>query len=547
MTLRSAARLLLAWAALTLAACLVVHRVFAIDADESRPLAVVASVWENGELVGRAVVAHPGDGDPQLDATLASHPGATRVDELVVGEGPLLLHPEAAFAASIVSARDGVRATVGDKTAYVTPDDLLARQGYDHGLELPGISVSIGTNVALVVSLLADRLGISVPQLYEQATMRRVRMVRRAPSPETREVSPDALTKEDVHAFVRAAALYLARGVGADGRFRYIVDAPTDRTLSGYDWPRHSGATLFLAQAAGLDHDPLVSYAALRAAAYLRDHAMLSCGSDRCIGDGGQVDLGSTALAVIAFVEVARTKLDESYAALIPPLASFMRSLQRDDGEFMHLYDRDESHPVDVQLLYYSGEAALALSRTYRLLGDERDLNAARRALAHLVGPGWDFFGSRYYFGEEHWTCQALDDLWEHAPDQQALDFCERWHAFGRRIQLGPGETPWDADGAYGFSPFVTPRLTPVGSRSEAGIATLEALRKAGRDDPALRAQMRRSLALLIRHQFMPGPTHLFADPGAVEGGMPGSEVDWQLRIDYAQHAGCAMIRWLEL
>jgi hypothetical protein len=28
---------------------------------------------------------------------------------------------------------------------------------------------------------------------------------------------------------------------------------------------------------------------------------------------------------------------------------------------------------------------------------------------------------------------------------------------------------------------------------------------------------------------------------------MPGSEVDWQLRIDYAQHAGSAMVRWLAL
>jgi hypothetical protein len=28
---------------------------------------------------------------------------------------------------------------------------------------------------------------------------------------------------------------------------------------------------------------------------------------------------------------------------------------------------------------------------------------------------------------------------------------------------------------------------------------------------------------------------------------MPGSEVDWQLRIDYAQHTGSALIRWLDL
>ena len=30
-------------------------------------------------------------------------------------------------------------------------------------------------------------------------------------------------------------------------------------------------------------------------------------------------------------------------------------------------------------------------------------------------------------------------------------------------------------------------------------------------------------------------------------GAIPGSEVDWQLRIDYAQHAGSALVRWLEV
>jgi hypothetical protein len=52
---------------------------------------------------------------------------------------------------------------------------------------------------------------------------------------------------------------------------------------------------------------------------------------------------------------------------------------------------------------------------------------------------------------------------------------------------------------------------------------------------------------LLLRQQFRPGPRHLFKSPDRVEGAIPGSEVDWELRIDYTQHAGSAMVRWLEL
>jgi hypothetical protein len=194
------------------------------------------------------------------------------------------------------------------------------------------------------------------------------------------------------------------------------------------------------------------------------------------------------------------------------------------------------------------GEAALALSRELAL-GTRATSKAATSALARLSGPGWSFFGSRYYFGEEHWTCQAADDLWDRAPDPRRST-----SAFGGGLRaqasVRSGDTPYDADGAYGLGPLVTPRLTPVGSRAEAGIATLEAAMRARVPDAelsALRRQMRRSLAVLMRHQFHPGPAHLFADPAAVDGALPGSEVDWQIRIDYAQHTGSALVRWLSL
>jgi hypothetical protein len=550
-SLRVILRALAAWAIATIATCVVVRRVFALDVDEAHPRAVVASIWSGGSLVARAVLAHEGDRDAVLDVALASHPGATLVYESAVGEGPVLVQPEAALAASLVAGRDGLAVTLGARTEYLTPDDLLSRQAYDQGIHVPSIGLVTGVDVPLALAILADRFGHSASDLVDHARFRRVRFLRTVPEAlPGRTVTADSMTDDDVREGALAAAHFLARGVDAQGQFRYVVAAPTNLTRSGYDWPRHAGATYFLVEVAALSNDPEISWAALRAASWLRDNASVACGPYRCIGSGPRVDLGSTALAVIAYVELARTDLDRGYALLVPGLTAFLRAQQRADGEFMHEYDRAASVPVDVQLLYYSGEATLALSRAHTLLGDPRDLDAAARGLAHLTGPAWSFFGSRYYFGEEHWTCQALDDLWNRAPDERALDFCLRWQEYGRKLQYGPGETPFDAEGAYGLGPFITPRLTPVGSRAEAGLATLDAALRAGRSRDELSGldgQMRRSLALLLRRQFRPGLRHLFADPAAIYGAMPGSEVDWDLRIDFAQHAGSAMVRWLAL
>lgn len=142
-----------------------------------------------------------------------------------------------------------------------------------------------------------------------------------------------------------------------------------------------------------------------------------------------------------------------------------------------------------------------------------------------------------------------MDDLWDRSPDRTALDFCDRWQAYGRRLQHRQDETLYDADGAYGLDVVLSPRFTPVASRCEAAVATLDAGVRAGLpvgSQAALDAQIRRSLALLLRHQFRGGAEPLLADPAAVEGAMPASAVDWQLRIDFAQHTGSALIRWLD-
>jgi hypothetical protein len=552
---RALACIVVAWASATAIACAVVHHAFALSIDPSRPRGVVASVWSDGNLVARARLAREGQDDASLDAAIAARPGAALVYETIVGEGPVIVQPEVALALSLVPGRDGLAATWRGRTEAVTPDDLLARQAYDHGIDVPALALSAGVDVPLLLAILSDRLGASVRDLLDGAQFRRIRVVRsvRGATPPPAPTTAEAMTDDDVRVAAIAAGAYLARGVDDAGRFRYLVDAPTNRTLPGYDWPRHAGATYFLAQAAALSGHADVASAALRAAAQLRDGAVVACGDRHCIGSDRVVDLGSTALAVLAFVEIARTGLGPAYGPLARDLASFLRSQQRPDGEFMHLYDRDAQRPVDVQLLYYSGEAALALSRAHALLGDARDLDASARSLAYLTGPGWTFFGNRYYFGEEHWTCQTMGDLWDRAPNRGALDFCLRWQAFDRRLQYGASDSPFDADGAYGVGPVLSPRFTPVASRSEAGIATLAAARQAGvapAECAALESQLRRSLALLLRHQLgvsADSPRYLYADPGAVDGAMPGSAVDWRLRIDYAQHTGSALVRWLSL
>ncbi len=470
------ARVLAAWVCATALACLLVHRAFALSIDEEHPLAVVASVWSGGQVVGRAVLAHTSDHDARLDAALAAHPGATLVDESVVADGPVLLWPPVAFALSVVPGRDGLSAAFEGRVGYLTPDELLVLQAYDRGMDMPGgLGVQAGLDVPLALRAPRRPLGDDATDLVARGAFagfgsfaRSRERLRRASSPHGPRVD------EDVRAAAVEAGRFLARGVDASGRFRYLIDAPSNRTLSGYDWPRHAGATYFLAEVAALSHDENVSFAALRAASWLRDHALVDCGADRCIGSDDVVDVGSTALAVIAFVEIARTNLDPGYALLVPGLTSFLRARSSVDGEFMHEYDRRARRPIGNNSSITAARPRLpSRARTHSWpTGATSKLRRARSRISSArdgAFSGVGIISGKSTGRVRRWTIfgTALRTLvpWTSA---FAGTRCSR------KLQYSAGDTAYDADGAYGFGPVITARLTPVGSRSEAGIATLE-------------------------------------------------------------------------
>ena len=480
----------------------------------------------------------------QSRASLGAIEPKTVDDETAVQDAPLSLDPRV-LPWSLVSGRDGVRADLDGRTAWLTTTELVRARAYDSQTTLFDPTLGIGAHTATVLHLLAQKLGTTPADVQARATARRVRF-----EPVTRPTEP-TLDRAHVEEAVHEAARHLARGVDGRGRFRYLVDVVTGQSVGGYNWPRHAAATYFLAQSAAyFPDDTSLSSACLRAAARLRDEQILDCGSERCIGEDNEVDLGSSALAVLAFTEIVKTGLDPSYLRSVRELASFIRSQQRPDGELMHLYDRKKKERIDRQFLYTTGEASLALSRAHRVTNDPRDLGAASRALAYVAGAGWQFFGSRYLFAEEHWTCQAAEDQWDRAPNRDALDFCARWHAFNRSLQVGAGESPFGhaAEGAFAFGPFLTPRTTPAASRGEAAAAAFAVLR--GED---LSVELRDALTFVLRAQLrpdVPGSRHLSAQPSvneATRGAILGSAVDPQIRIDYAQHAGSLMLRWLAL
>ncbi len=507
---------------------------------------VLVSVWRGGQRTERRVAASEAEAVRVLRDE-EGLPGATRVVDQIADSAQIFRLGRLLFASSVVPGQDGVSATYQGRTAYLTPDDLLELEAYEPEVQIGSLRLVLSMDTDKVLSALARELHTSLAELSRRGHFRRFCLTPSASYP--KRVALNDVTREAVKDAVKNAARYLVTNQHRDGSFRYEVDALTNTDSADYNYPRHAGATYFLARAANHLHDARLFHAAERAAAYMKDRATLRCGAHACVGEGKTVDVGASALALLAYVELYQGGATD-FGDSARDLAGFLRSQQRSDGDFQHIYSVSEQHPVDVQLEYYTGEAAFALSRVQRLSGDARDLEAARRALTFLVRrPAW-FLGARYFWGAEHWTCQALEDLWQRAPDPVALRFCLDWQAANRVIQYSAPPAAVAYDGAVSRGPIFSPRLTPLASRLEAAVATLSVARQAGVEPAELQVldnEIQRGFAFLLRYQYTPGPTHLMADPRLLFGGFPGSPTDLHVRIDYPQHAGGALLRYWEL
>lgn len=475
----------------------------------------------------------------------------------VVNEGPLPM--SIAFVAPLFcsAGHDGIHAKYRDHDIYLTPLELKRAHAYESQNR-----IGVGFDFAKIWAILATRYGAPVSTLRGETRLTRVRMdeevwgmVDDPLQPGTQVSIQDAqkartLTEVNVRTSVREGAAYLQQHLNPDGRFDYQVDLATGDLREGYNLPRHAGTTTFVALAAHTLNDPSLRAAAISAANWLITEKTINCGTYRCIGENDRPNLGSAALAVLAYAAILDGGPDARIERELLHLMNFMRSLQRDDGEFCHQYDRVANERIDMQLPYFSGEATFALARGARFTRRPEDLEAAKKGFVYATRKAWSFFGSRYLPQEEHWTCQTLAELWDRAPDEVGLQYCVDWHIIQRGLQVKPGEGIDSAVGSFGVSPLIAPRVTPAGSRSESAGATLAALLQAhpdSKDIGWLRQQFELGLEFSLKNQVRAFDSVAMDKPDLVRGGFPTSTVDGDIRIDTVQHVGAGMIRWLEL
>ena len=563
------------------------------------PLAgpVVVTVWgggravvridETGEDIGKAVDAAAARlrGDGTLYAMSSADRNKTRIQvDVVTGKGPLggnhwlfdaLAVPGVGDMMAINSGVEGIGVTIQGRTTLVLPHELVAAKLLAAKKPSQALAdFAMGVDLDKIRSLVAMRAnqpkGVTKDQLFRFRTDTFVewpvdrRADRAAPLSLYRGIpAAPKLTAKVLRDYALDGGRFLVAHMAPNGRYIYEHDlatgSQTDPRGPSYSMPRHAGTTYFLAELYRITKEEWLREPIERAFSHLAE----LMGNGKCTGklaDGTEIDcvmdkteriasLGSTALAVVALAEYQRATGDKRYLPMATKLSAWILWMQRDDGSFRHRYDPTTKRADnEAQDLYYSGEAALALARMHVITGDPKYAKATEGALDWLVG-WYDFFMSGFFYGEEHWTCIASEAAYPTAKNPAYRDFCHGYGKFLRQQQAEVGEHPDEDDfaGAYNFTPFLVPYNTPAGSRTEAMISAYLLGRHHGTPDAEVRDQIRAALQYALGQQIRPENDFAVIGPGL--GGMPGSPIDRNVRIDFVQHVCSAFIRaseWID-
>ena len=372
------------------------------------------------------------------------------------------------------------------------------------------------------------------------------------------------IQREDLHEAIHRSGQYLVRVNLENGQFVYREHLDGKETKQTYNMLRHAGTLYALARYYRWQPDESTLAALKRGTVFLRGE--MTSPSNRqdllalwtrpaVTGKEGPetAKLGGAGLALLALACLKDIDGDAVTTAEMRALGEFVLFMQKDDGSFYSKYIPSQGGKSDTFVsLYYPGEAILGLIRLYQIDPQPKWLESAYRGMAHLAHRR----ANAVQVEADHWALIATSELLPQltAPGdgvsrellvQHAAQICSSILA-----QRPPFPPEAHEHGGFSFDG----RTCPTATRLEGLLACLTFLPDERQELIALTSTtVKDGMNFLLRSQVASGH-HSGAVPRAIHRlpvGHPFHSRKFnrraaEVRIDYVQHALCAMIDYDE-
>lgn len=227
--------------------------------------------------------------------------------------------------------------------------------------------------------------------------------------------------KQHIKNIIIKNAKFLHDQIQDSGQMVYGFYPAYDRPIKAYNTIRHCTSIYALLESLEVEYNlnyienikKAIDYAI---SAFYREHNDHAVMIDQS-ASGDEVKLGALAAAIFMMAKYQEITQDQQYQIYAKKLASGILSMIDPQGETTHVLE----YPCfalkeKFRIIYYDGEAALALLRLYHINKDPVLLNTVKKMFEH-------FIVKKYEKHHDHWLSYCTNELYQIDPDEQYLQF----------------------------------------------------------------------------------------------------------------------------
>ncbi|MDH0032161.1 MULTISPECIES: poly alpha-glucosyltransferase [unclassified Acinetobacter] len=227
--------------------------------------------------------------------------------------------------------------------------------------------------------------------------------------------------KEHLKQLIKKDADFLYRQIHDNGRFVYGYFPAYDRELKGYNTVRHCTSIYALLESFEVEENdefwPKI-HSSIQYAIdtfYREKQGKVAFMID---GEKNQeIKLGANAAAILMFSKYQELTNDKKYLKYAEAIANGILEMVDAEGQTTHVlhypsYELKEKF----RIVYYDGEAALALLRLYQLNHDKKLLATVKLMFEHFITKKYD----KYH---DHWLSYCTNELTKICPEEKYFQF----------------------------------------------------------------------------------------------------------------------------
>ena len=230
--------------------------------------------------------------------------------------------------------------------------------------------------------------------------------------------------KQHFKKMIAGNAQFLYQQIQQDGRFAYGFFPAYDREIRSYNTVRHCTSVYALLETLVIRSHHVfidkiqstIDYALKHF--YIEKQTKLAYMLDGNEATGlDEIKLGANAAAILMLSKYQEITGDDRYLVYAQALANGILSMVNDAGETTHvLHYPSYEIKEKFRIIYYDGEAALALLRLYQLHAEQNLLQAVKCMFERFIEKKYD----RYH---DHWLSYCSNELTKICPEEKYFQF----------------------------------------------------------------------------------------------------------------------------